>query len=166
MSGGFSGGLSSAEQQRVRFWVDALLRGAHKAHAAGELHAIGIRTRGGVRTRGSPLAAAPSRFPAGTPVEDILKLLQEEASPDLRKRVAAAMGEWGGGDALPVLCALALGARRDGDSAVRCAALDAIALIGGPESVRILEEAATSDADSAVAGLARSLAESVRRNER
>jgi hypothetical protein len=39
--------------------VEALLKGAHKAFAADELHSIGIRTRGAVRVRGGRGGALP-----------------------------------------------------------------------------------------------------------
>jgi hypothetical protein len=162
MTGAFDDGLSAEDRQRVRFWVDALLKGGYKAAAAGELHSIGIRTRGAIRTRGSVAMAAPPRFPAGAESGEILKLIQRDASPDLRKRVAAALGEWAGGDAIPVLRDLVIGPSRDPDPTVRCAVLGAIGLIAGPESLGILREVSASDDDSTVASFALSLAQSIR----
>lgn len=155
--------LRQEEEQSVRFWVEALLKGADPAHAATELQSIGIRTRGAVRTRGSMSRPAPSRFPAGTDANEVLRFLQREAEPHLRRRVAAAVGEWGGPEALKVLSGIVVGPNRDVDPGVRSAALSAIAIIAGPESLTILEGVEAHDEEGAVRALAQSLIEAVRR---
>lgn len=154
--------LSAEDREKVRFWVDALLKGTYAVGAARELRSIAIRTRGAVRTRGSVTAPASTRFPAGTPVSDILKVLQVRHAPDVRKQVAAALGEWGGEDALKVLASLVLGSERDMDPSVRSAALDAIGMIGGPEALRILSDVRGSDDDPTVARFAGNLIEFIR----
>jgi len=151
--------LTPKQEQEVRFWVDALLHGGvNPANAAHQLYSIGVRTRGAVRTRGSVRAAAPSRFPPGTPVSEILKLLQTEAEPGLRGAVAGALAEWGGAEALDLLRQLV----QDKDEGVRSAALDAIGIIGGPEAVTTLEKIASSGDDPVLRSMARSSIEALR----
>lgn len=146
------------EEREIRFWVEALLKGINPKRAAEHIYSIGVRTRGAVRTRGSASTPARSRFPTGTPFSEILVMLSRE-EPGLRAAVAAALGEWGGGDeALNALAILVAGDKRDPDPAVRAAALDAIAVIGGPKSISLLEQVKDArDEDPVVKNLAISL---------
>ena len=107
------------------------------------------------------MASAPSRFPRGTAVSEILRLLQTEAPRELRLAVASALAEWGGSEALDVLRQLGLGEQRDPDPAVRAAALDAISIIGGPEAIRVLEQAKVSEEDVDLRRTADALIQSV-----
>jgi len=146
--------LTAEEQEKVRFWVDALLRESNPERAAHELFAIGVRTRGAVRTRGSVSRAASSRFPTDTDAKRILELFQGDISPTLRSAVAGALAEMGGQEVIPVLKRLAIGTERDADAGVRAAALDAIGIIGGPDALAALETAAESDPDPTVQSVA------------
>ena len=154
--------MTREEEERVRFWVEALVRGKNPSSAAQQLHAIGIRTRGAVRTRGSVRVAAPSRFPPGTSMTEILGMLQRETTPELRCDLAAALAEFGGGEALAVLEDLVLGQHRDRDVGVRAAALDAIGLIGGAQALNVLERVSTTDDDATMRHIATGLIESLR----
>jgi len=154
--------MTPAEEERVRFWVDALVHGNHRSTAAKQLHAIGVRTRGAVRTRGSVRAPAPSRFPAGTPVTTILGILQNETSPELRSNVASALAEFGGAEALAVLESLVVGDSKDPEPGVRASAIDAVGLIGGPDAVHVLERVSATDNDPTVRHIAHSIIESLR----
>lgn len=146
--------LTTEEQEKLRFWVEALLRDSNPERAARELFAIGVRTRGAVRTRGSVSHAAPSRFPTDTVARQILELFQRDSSPTLRSAVAGALAEMGGQEAVPVLKRLAVGSERDADAGVRAAALDATGIIGGPDALAALEAAAESDPDPTVQSVA------------
>jgi hypothetical protein len=156
------GEITPEDKQKISFWVMALLQGANPARAAQELYSIGVRTRGAVRTRGSAQKAAPSRFPPDTPIAEILRLLKDEAPPEVRSGVASALAELGGPEALDVLMKLVVGEQRDSDPAIRAAALDAIGIIGGPEAINILEQVIASEDDATLKGMAECLIEPLR----
>lgn len=153
--------LTPDDEQNIRFWVDALLRGANPSRAAQQLYSIGVRSRGAVRVRGSARQAAASRFPRDTPIGEILRLLQTGAAPEVRSEVASALAELGGPEALDVLQRLILGENRDTDAGVRSAAVDAVGIIGGPTALSTLKDAASNDADPAIRSMARGLIESL-----
>src|SRR5262249_46786343 len=96
----------------------------------------------------------------GTPISEILALLETEAAPRLRSAVAAALAEWGGAEALDVLQQLV----QDKDEGVRATAVDAIGIIGGPEALRTLQGIASAGEDPVLQNIARGLIESLRRD--
>lgn len=152
--------LTTEEEEKVRFWVDALLQGSNPERAAHELFAIGVRTRGAVRTRGSASRPASSRLPSDVDTDRIFNIFQRDIPPTLRSAVASALGEMGGEEAIPVLKRLAVSSEdseRYPDAGVRAAALDAIGIIGGREALAALETAAASDPAPTVQSIAVSL---------
>jgi len=157
--------LTPEEEEKVRFWTDALLHGRNPEKAAHELYAIGVRTRGAVRTRGSVSHAAPSRFPSDIDNKPILEMFQTDTSPSIRITVASALAEMGGQEAIPILRRLVIGTERDEDVGVRAAALDAIGFIGGPVALEVLETVVMNDPDPSIQGIAIGLIVSLGKNE-
>jgi HEAT repeat protein len=154
--------LSTEERRAVEFWLEALRRGSNRALAAHELYSLGVRTRGACRLRGSAVQPASPRLPGQATLDEVLRLLQTEASPEVRSGLASALAEWGGEESLGVLRRLVIGADRDLVSSVRTAALDAIAIIGGPDATAILEEVRASDDDPVLRTVAESLLDTLR----
>jgi HEAT repeat protein len=143
------------DEVEVRRWVELLRSEAQedKLKAASQLGRIGVRTRGPVVTRGSLSASAKARM-AKEQLNVALRALSDKHT-EVRKEVAFAIGEWADEIAVTVLSELA---QRDEDVRVRIAATDALAKIGGPAVVKMLQVIARKDPHedaraSAISGL-------------
>jgi len=86
--------------------------------------------------------------------QQVLGSFREQAGSSLKCAVAGALAEMGGERAIPVLSSLAVGPRRDSDTAVRAAVLEALGSIGGAAAVDVLSDAAETDEDATVGSVA------------
>lgn len=137
------------DSELVRVWLERLRAGsdAEKTQAASELSRLRIRTRGSVRTRGAIAHAASCDFPeemAEGALDTVLAAFRDE-SPDVRREVACALGEWGDERAAEILRKTIVGEELDEDVEVRRAAISALGTIGGPAAVNALCQVAESD---------------------
>lgn len=137
------------DSELVSVWLERLRAGndAEKTRAASELSRLRIRTRGSVRTRGAMTRAASCGFPeqmAEDALSTVLAAFRDE-SPDVRREVACALGEWGDERAAEILGKTIVGDELDEDVEVRRAAVSALGTIGGPAAVNALCQVAEND---------------------
>ena len=135
--------------EKVKKWVDLLRNEADRLRAAAELGRMGIRTRGpGVMTRGTLREPAQPRV-EGVDFTPAINALKDQ-SPEVRREVAFALGEWADETAIDVLALLATGDNYDPDPSVRSAVVDALGKIGGQKAVSTLQQVAMDDPEEDV----------------